>query len=56
MRDMHRHQFGFRLRTIFYSLIVSDLNSDQFPDLVTVDFEANTLSVALGKDPSNFSE
>ena len=32
-----------------YSLAVGRLNGDIYPDLVTVDYEKNTLSVALGK-------
>ncbi len=34
-----------------YSLVVTDLDHDPYPDLVTVDYERNTLSVSLGKKP-----
>jgi len=35
-----------------YSLAVSDLNGDRFPDLVTVDYEQHNLAVALGAEPN----
>jgi hypothetical protein len=35
-----------------YSLAVSNLDRDPFPDLVTVDYEQNTVSVSLGESPA----
>jgi len=32
-----------------YSLVVTELNNDGYPDLVAVDYKANTLSVSLGE-------
>ncbi len=32
-----------------YSLVVTDLDHDPFPDLVTVDYEQSTVSVSLGE-------
>lgn len=34
-----------------YSLVVTTLNRDRYPDLVTVDWEQDTLSVSLGNEP-----
>ena len=34
-----------------YSLLVTTLNGDQYPDLVTVDWENDTLSLSLGHEP-----
>ena len=34
-----------------YSLVVTNLNRDRYPDLVTVDWEQDTLSVSLGNEP-----
>ena len=35
-----------------YSLAVTDLDGDTSPDLVTVDYEQNTVSVSSGKPDS----
>ncbi len=34
-----------------YSLVVTTLNRNRYPDLVTVDWEQDTLSVSLGHEP-----
>lgn len=41
-------------RNKIYSLGVCDLNHDPYPDLLTVDYEANSLSVRLGIDPVEY--
>ncbi len=41
-------EIGVPARSDIYSLAVADLDGDTHPDLVAVDFEQHTLSVALG--------
>ena len=37
-----------------FSLLIADLNDDDYPDLLTVEFNQAILSVALGKDPEGY--
>ena len=46
---LFRHEpIGIPAENKVYSLVITDLDGDPFPDLVTVDYERNTLSVAIG--------
>ncbi|MCB0339945.1 MAG: VCBS repeat-containing protein, partial [Bdellovibrionales bacterium] len=48
----HGPEIKLQAQNRIYSSLVADLNSDAYPDFVSVDYSNNTLAIALGKEPS----